>query len=325
MSNITFVCCIESGTLESLTLRMICSLRRWGGNYKNAEIIAVTPRLGPPLAKSTLQFLEENSVRYISSQVNSEAWFKYMNKPHALKIADEYVNTEYICWLDSDIVFLKEPFSSVYPFTDELYACASDKNIGTSGENDKFEPYWSYLCNILNICISDLPWIVTKYEQIKIRLYFNSGVFFYKRCTGFSEQYLKVCQQLLRSKIANLESGIYFTDQVALGLTVCIMGLAYCELPLADNFPVNSKKVKENHDLNGDIAILHHHNMMWQDNWVSFIKIIEDRNVDVASWLSSLGPITNGPINKYRIIIFFLSKIRELKLSLFLRKCKFVC
>ena len=317
MSKITFVCCIEAGALESLTLRMIYSLRQWGGQYKNAAIIAVQPRLGAPLSKETRRLLKLNAVKYISSNVNTEAWFKYMNKPHALRIANEHVMTEYVCWIDSDIILLKEPFSSVLPIKNDVYACASDKNIGTSGENDKFDPYWAQLCQTLKLDIKKLPWIVTKHGQEKIRLYFNSGVFLYKKNTGFSKKYLTICQSLLLSKISNSESGIFFTDQVALGLTISSMNLSYGELPLAE--------VAEKHDFSGDISILHYHDMMWPNNWDNLLSIINDKNIDAREWLIKVGPMSNDSNIFYKVISLFLSNLRELRVKLFLKSCKVVC
>lgn len=49
---ITFVCCVESGLLENQTVRMIESLRRWGGRLRESPIFAVTPRIGSPLSYS---------------------------------------------------------------------------------------------------------------------------------------------------------------------------------------------------------------------------------------------------------------------------------
>jgi len=326
MSKITFVCCIEAGSLEELTVRMISSLRRWGGKHKNADVIAVKPRFGSPLSSKTLTFMKENAVNFVASNVNTESWFKYMNKPHALKLADKYIHTDYVCWIDSDTIILKEPFSTVDFSKYDVSACVSDKNIGSSGNGDRFEPYWDSLCNVLGLQVNDMPWVVTKdNEQDKIRLYFNSGVFLYKKNTVFAVKYLEVCQKLLLSKIANSESGVFFTDQVALGLTVCLMKLSFAELPLADNFPINSNKVRKNHDMSGEAAIFHHHDMMWPENWDVFLQNIEGREGDVLTWLVNLGPMANNSCIPCKVVSSILSNMRELRLRLFLKGCDVVC
>jgi hypothetical protein len=325
MCNVTFVCCIESGILENQTLRMIYSLREWGGKYKDANIIAVTPRLGMPLAKATKKCLDAYSVIHIYKSVNKEAWFKYMNKPYAIKLAEKLAKTDYVCWVDSDILFLNEPFGSITPFNYELYACASDKNIGSSGPEDKFEPYWVHLCNEISIDINEMPWIITKSEGMKIRLYFNSGVFLFKKSTGFANNYLSICRKLLFSRISNAESGIYFTDQVALGLTVHKMGLLYKELPLSDNFPINRKIMRLNKVLEGSVAILHYHDAMQQESWDDLKMIVANKNIEASTWLDGIGPIFNRSIALYKLISYLLRKIRDFKVKVFLNRCKNVC
>lgn len=52
-SQITFVCIVESGWVEAQAIRMVESLRQWGGQFANAPVLAVTPRLGLPLARKT--------------------------------------------------------------------------------------------------------------------------------------------------------------------------------------------------------------------------------------------------------------------------------
>jgi len=326
MSNITFVCCIESGALEELTVRMISSLRRWGGRYENADVIVVKPRLGAPLSKATLKFLESNNAKFIASNVSTVAWFKYMNKPYALSVAEKHITTEYACWIDSDIIILDEPFATINFSKYDVSACVSDKNIGSSGAADRFEPYWDSLCQVLGLRVNDMPWVVTKDEpQLNIRLYFNSGVFLYRVSTGFASRYLETCKKLLSSKISNSESGVFFTDQVALGLTVCLMKLSFAELPLSDNFPMNSKKMKKGHDMSGYAAVLHYHDMMWLDNWDCFLKNIESRNIDVFNWLTGLGPMMNNSPIPYKVFSFVLSNVRELKFQKFLKSCDVVC
>jgi len=70
--DITFVCCVESGSLESQTIRMVESLRRYGGKFSTAPVIAVTPWFGPPLSKSTLQVFDNLKVTYLRPQIKQQ-------------------------------------------------------------------------------------------------------------------------------------------------------------------------------------------------------------------------------------------------------------
>lgn len=53
---ITFVCCVELGSLEAQTVRMIESLRRWGGQFANATVFAVTLRFYCRSMSEVLQY-----------------------------------------------------------------------------------------------------------------------------------------------------------------------------------------------------------------------------------------------------------------------------
>ena len=295
-SQITFVCCVESGSLEAQTLRMVESLRRWGGKFANAPLVAVTPRLGPPLARKTLKTFERFNVEYLPFQAKSRySWFKYVNKPYALVAAEERSTSEFIGWLDSDLLFLGEPDKLMLNDGEDFVACASDKNIGTSGPGDPFDPYWKEICQIVGIDIEDLPWITTQMEGKRIRLYWNSGVFVYRRKTAFGKHHLETSIQLLDARLVNQNAGIFFTDQVALGLAMVKMGLSWRDLPFSHNYTMSSLIHSEwyNREQHQEARILHYHDCMWPPFWPEFIKCMGDTHKDVADWLTSLGPMKN--------------------------------
>ena len=130
-SQITFVCCVESGWLEAQTLRMIESLRRWGGQFANAPVFAVTPRFGPPLADKTLQTFNKLNVKYLRCHEKREySWYPFLNKPCALIAAEKHSTSEHIAWLDSDLLIVVEPNQMSLNEGEDFLACASDKNFG---------------------------------------------------------------------------------------------------------------------------------------------------------------------------------------------------
>src|SRR6516162_10234653 len=70
------ICCIESGTLEAQVVRLANSIRKYGGSLlSTVPIIAVRPRLGPPLSRPTRQSLRQFQVELIERRMNrSFAW-----------------------------------------------------------------------------------------------------------------------------------------------------------------------------------------------------------------------------------------------------------
>src|SRR4051812_16320953 len=83
--SIAFVTCIEAGGLEQQVVRMIKSLRKWGGRFANAPVYAVKPRPGVPLSRATLAGLDECEATFRSIRpVNPYRWYAFMNKPLSL-------------------------------------------------------------------------------------------------------------------------------------------------------------------------------------------------------------------------------------------------
>lgn len=324
---ITFVCCVESGPLERQTVLMVESLRRWGGQFANAPVFAVTPRFGPPLANVTHQAFKKLHVEYLCIHQNSKySWNKFLNKPYALVTVEKHTTSECIAWLDSDLLILNAPDQLILNEGEDFLACASDKNIGTTGLEDPFEPYWQEVCNCVDIDIEHLPWIRTEMEGTLIRLYWNSGVFVYRYSTSFAEHYLQACIQLFNSRIASQESDIHFNDQVALGLTMIKMGIPWRALPYSYNYAMGSKIHKNwyNEDQLKAARILHYHDSMWPHFWPEFIKCLYVTHPQVADWLSSVGPMKNEAPFYSRSMNKILQHFRVKQESAYKKLCRVI-
>jgi hypothetical protein len=326
-SQITFVCCVESGSLETQTTRMIESLRRWGGKFANAPIFAVTPRFGPPISDQTRQIFDKFKVEYLHFQEKSKySWNKFLNKPYAIRAVEKLVTSECIGWLDSDLLFVDEPEQLTIQEGESFLACASDKNIGTTGPQDSCEGYWQEICQCMGIDIEQLPWIKTEQEGVSIRLYWNSGVFVYRRSSSFGEHYLQACLQLCDSNIASHESGFFFNDQIALGLTMVKMGIPWRALPYSHNYSMGSKTYKHwySEEKLRAAKIVHYHDAMWPWFWDTFIECLSKTHPTVADWLISIGPMKNEAPVQWRAMKKLLDFTRSRQEQAYARTCKVV-
>src|SRR5438105_1360667 len=107
---LTFVCCVESGPLERMTLLLAESLRRWGGAFASCPVLAVTPRFGPWLSRATRAAFHRLDVTHLRLPgSNQHAWLGFLNKPAALAAAEQHALTPCLAWLDSDILVVGEP------------------------------------------------------------------------------------------------------------------------------------------------------------------------------------------------------------------------
>lgn len=294
--DITFVCCVDSGWLEAQTVFMIESLRRWGGCFSQAPIVAVTPRFGLPLSEKTRRIFKEFNVEYIHYRAtHAYTWLPYVNKPEALCTVEKAASTEYIGWLDSDLLIVNEPEQLFLSDDEDFVACAADTNVGTKGLDDPFEPYQNAICRTVGIDIHDLPWVTTEAEGDRIRLSWNSGIFVYRRKTGFGKDYLDTCLRLIDAKfVPNMEGyfSIGMNEQIGLGLAMFKAGLNWRALPFSHNFTV-TPRTKDGQLCHQEqlrtAKILHYHDSMLPEHWDQFLTLLQATYPKVADWLIQVG------------------------------------
>ena len=324
---ITFVCCVESGSLESQTVRMVTSLRKHGGQFANAPIVAVTPRFGPPLSKQTHRTFDALDVTYIRRTSEFRfSWFKFLNKPLSLVMTEEFIDSEVIGFLDSDLLFVDEPERlQLSPSEDFLGFPVECKEMATTGPGDPYEPFWEELCRIAAIDIGDLPWVVTAQTNQRVRLYFNGGVFVYRRSSGFAKYYLDLCLRFLESGVTSKAEGYGegIKEMSALGLAVIKLGLRWNALPYSHNYVMMTKTHSSWYEEESlrKAKIVHYHDSMWPSFFSTFQDCLLKTHPEVAQWLTSLGPMRNDAPAQWRMVSRILATLRTRQEAAYRRSC----
>jgi len=292
-ATICFVACVESGPLEAQTVRLADSLRRFGGRLADSEIIAVTPRFGPPLARETRKRFAELGVRHERIPAHPRySWYHYLNTPLALAAAESMTDATHMAWIDSDIIFLGEPEALVLPQDVDFTACVTDNGVvGSTGPDSPHEADWLRLFKLLDIDPEQLPWVTTHVENERIRMYFQAGLFVYKRDIGFSDYYLKMCEHVLDSRFGFAHNGEHFTDQVCLGLAMFKSGLRWRHLPYSHNFPMASFLPEQ--DGLDSAEILHYHDSMEPHFFDTVLERLHETHPEVHEWLRTQPPLTD--------------------------------
>jgi hypothetical protein len=301
---ICFVACVESGQLEAQTVRLAESIRRFGGSFADSEILAVTARFGPPLASETRRRFRELGVRHerIASHPDY-AWYHYLNKPLALAAAETLSDADVLAWLDSDIVCLGEPDGLALGADLDFASCVPDDGIvGSTGPASPHEPDWRRLCGIYGLAVDDLPWVVSDVGSVRIRLYFNSGVFAYRRGIGFSERYLDTCLKALNAGFGFQHNGEHFTDQVVLGIAMLQAGLRWRQLPHSHNFAMGSFLAVPPPDELAPVRILHYHDGMGPAFWPTLVGALAVPHPDVHAWLAGEAPLGDPSPRRWRLL-----------------------
>ncbi|MEX0777511.1 MAG: hypothetical protein WD042_17540 [Phycisphaeraceae bacterium] len=296
---VTFVTCIEAGPLEPSVIWMIQSLRRWGGRFANCPVIAVTPRYGPALRRRTLEELDRLDVRYVRQYLeHAYTWYNFLNKPASLVIAERHARTEMMAWLDADVLVAGEPDELHLAENVDWAACPSDRNLGSTGPGDRYEPYWSQLCRVLDLDVRQLPWVTTCREGTRIRFYFNGGICCYRRDSDYAARYLSTCLAALEARCASRDAGLYFIEQCCFGLTVLRFGLRWKALPEDHNYTVGSRVADSfDADAYARARLIHYHDAMWPDFYPRFCQMLRQGQPAMHAWLSQQGPLSaRGPL-----------------------------
>jgi hypothetical protein len=291
----TFVVCVESGPLELQTVWLVESLRRWGGRFADCPVLAITPRRGPALAKSTLEAFEKAGVTWKRvTPAHDVDWYGPINKPTALAAAEELTDSLQIAWLDSDTLVVGEPSELQLSRNEDFAAmpCSTRHDIGSTGA-DEHEPFWGALCRTAGLPLEDLPWIPCQAnEEGSMRMYWQAGAFVYRRGTRLGASQLETSLRLISGRVASRFSGVYFHEQTALGIAVAKRSLRWRSLAGNHNFAVNKIRATDIDPAGfADARIVHYFGSLWDDFCPNFVELAAIHRPDVAEFVRERGPL----------------------------------
>src|SRR5262249_49365432 len=228
----------------------------------------------------------------------------------------------------SDTLIVGEPEAFRLEEGIDFAACASAKEMGTCGAGDPFEPLWQANCRVLGIDIESLPWVVSKPDGLRMRVYWNSGVFIYRRPKEFGHEFLKTCTRLMDAKNSTTakDFSISINEMGAVGLAMHILGLKWRELSVSHNHHINPLSHPQLY-LEEDFRaakVIHYHNSMTPFFWNTFIECMQSTHPQVAEWLSTLGPLRNEASYVSRAWSKALWTFRNWKERAYINSCRTV-
>jgi hypothetical protein len=326
MDSVAVVTCVEGGSIEAQTLRMIESLRKWGGRLANLPVVAVTPRFGPAISRATRRRYDELGVRYQKTKaISPYAWYDFINKPAAMIAAERLLNFDSYTWLDADTLIVREPYELLLSNDEQFAACVREKNIGTSGPGDPNHPYWLALCDVLGMKVEDLPWVLDCRDEQRLRLYFNGGVFAYRK--GYASVYLDACNKLLDARFQLKNDKVFYHEQAAMGLVMTKLSLRWRAMSDTHNFHFGSRTL---HHVNWDrfhneASILHYHRFMRPENWPKLMELMKEHYPEVQAWLEPMGPLMDNFTLPRWALNKVLRRRRAKRAAAYLKTCRVVC
>ena len=235
--DLTIVCCIEAGRLEEQTVLMAESLRTFGGRFANVPVIAVIGRRGPALRAATCRELDRLGVRVVHAKrtSNPATWLNYANKVAAVVTAEELADTAQIAWFDSDMFVLQEPSGILLDDGWDLAAQCHHLPPAVIEGDQANVAYWRRVCELFGVDFDDVPWTRAADHLPLQKLNFTSGLFTWRRGSGFATAYASAVQKLLDARIAQATGEFFTADQVVLTPIIVERGLRWKPLTLADH------------------------------------------------------------------------------------------
>jgi hypothetical protein len=175
IESITFVLCIENNAIREQSLLLCESIREFGGRYRSAPILAVAPRAGFGIDRTSRERLDRMNVEYVEEPLNQICpEYGSANRVFTAEWAERRVGAGWIAVLDSDTIFLREP---ELPLNADVAVRPVDiKGSATQGPSDPFEDYWNRLAGLKGLSLDCLPFVQTTVCDQRIRASYNGGL-----------------------------------------------------------------------------------------------------------------------------------------------------
>jgi hypothetical protein len=325
LPDLTLVCCVEHGRLESQTLLMVRSLRAFGGDLANLSVIAVVGRIGAPLDRHTIKEFEQLGVKLVYSphRNNPFPWFNYANKVVAVNLANRICTSKTVAWIDSDILFAGQPDGLVLRDDEEFAGRCEPIMASVEGNSPKNRAYWRKLCDVTLSNYEELIWLDRGDKPRKI-LYFNSGVFVWRRSSAFAATYVDSFVKLLKSRIAQADGSFFAADQIILNSVITRAKLRWRHMRVEDHhmiFPgLLEGEIAAPHM--GKSSILHYSGSLSEPYRAVCLQRLKVEVPWLAEWMQTVEKQAGGPSHGWHIALFakWLKIWRGLQWRIFQRR-----
>lgn len=251
-----------------MSVTLVRSLRRFGGDVKGAPVLSYQPRPGYEIAPETLYALQQLEVTHITESLN-EKYLHYPqgNKPPVCAHAERTASTEFVVFLDSDTVVLNEPNALLLPDNQSIGLRPADKvGVATTGTKDYNYAYWQKLYQLLNVDESSISTVRTTVDQQTIQAYYNSGVMSVRRSAGIFAQWNRNFENTMNARLKP-KQGVFHTDQTTLAATLAQQNTPVMVLPATYNYPFHlhdQVPAEARITALSDATLLHYHKALHQ-------------------------------------------------------------
>jgi hypothetical protein len=275
MPSITFAVCVEPGhRLEYKAAALFLTLRRNFGAMAKAQVWAYSPRPEVHVAPWIREVMDHFEVRHVTEPLNAR-WPDYplANKPLALAHAEEHCGTDFVVFLDSDILAWREPVDFLLPDgVDISLVPDGTKTTASAGPGDRFEEYWMRMYDLVGATAR--PFVTTTLTNERLRGTWNSGVVPLRRSAGIARHWRDTMVEMLEHDFAPREAS-YLRENNLLSALAAAYYDRYRELSVAYNYPVQNWDRMTEKGIAPEEAVLWHYQPFFDRAFRRFAQRID--------------------------------------------------
>jgi hypothetical protein len=270
-------------------------MRHNTGDFAGAAIWAYAPRPGFRVSNWCRELMDHYEVRLIEEPLNAaHADYPLANKPLALAHAEQHATTEYVIFLDTDILAWKPPVAFLLPAgTDIALVPDGTKTTASSGPGDPFEEYWQRLYALVGA--RERPFVRTTLTNEYVRGTWNSGVVPLRRATGIAQQWSDAMRRLMAEGFAPQQAA-YLRENNLLSALAAAHWDRYQELPVTYNYPIQSSTTMGAKGFAPEDAVLWHYQPFFDKAYRRFAH-----RIDGASNVQTRIALTEALVRDLRI------------------------
>lgn len=320
----TLFCCVEPGPLEEQAVRLVESLRRFGGGWANSPVLIYRTRFATSFQRRTLEAFRRLGVEVVSIRPNNGlSWHQFIRRYDAMVDAESRTDTPLVAYVDCDILFLDEP-AAITPDDDADLWAAVERTANLPDASGANELYFRRVAKVLGVPFDRLPMLdipaSSVHDATQGYLCFNSGFVTVRRGTGLAQRITENCRAIVRQGGMHPKSGFHFTDQVVLPFTLLAAGHRWKLLPDTHNFHVNQwTSPLKFVDAVRDVKVLHYHGCMESHVWPQFMELMRQSDHDAAAaWLEPLGAVSDPRSGCAKLVARWLHAERVLRRRLYM-------
>lgn len=284
--------CVQNYTDLKSSELLVKSLKRFGGELANSEIVISTNLSGDFVFKT----FSGINVKVLPLEMDSQsAAFPYAFKAFASANAETYAKDKNcdLVWFDNQCLVLNEPNELRLEDSKKVaFRPVFLQNTVAQSVNDPVNNYWSEIYKLAGIDSSRVPGVETFIDSEKIRFYINCQVITVDPAMGIFNDWLKIQTRFIndsdfQANVCNTRLGKIFLHQAVLSAAI-LSKISDDEIQWLSNdygFPVHiwdripdEKKI----DVNKSRVIIYEEFFNSEPGWMDRLKIQEP----LYSWIS---------------------------------------